>query len=241
MYITTTVECFGSGRMFVFSCVFFYLELWAMRKTRFSLIQSLSLWHDPIFCWTFGIFCFRFVYNNATITEKLNCICTLNRTFAELYWCVRVWVCCLHTKMHSKSSKSFTVFFFYYYKYAFFLVLFVYAVTTLVRNWLQLCYKFPRVNSFTFSIRLFRSRFLLDALCLFWAFSFTFIHSIGRRFAQMCIEIWCSRCLNFDSRLVPLFFFVSLNFIALFCVSFGLGFSLSLPLRVCLCRVLFLY
>lgn len=91
---------------------FFYLELWAMRKTRFSLIQSLSLWHDPIFCWTFGIFCFRFVYNNATITEKLNCICTLNRTFAELYWCVRVWVCCLHTKMHSKSPKSFTVFFF---------------------------------------------------------------------------------------------------------------------------------
>lgn len=104
------------GRMFRirqdvrFLVFFFYLELWAMRKTRFLLIQSLSLWHDPIFCWTFGIF-FCFVYNNATITEKLNCICTLNRTFAELYWCVRVWVCCLHTKMHSKSPKSFTVFF----------------------------------------------------------------------------------------------------------------------------------
>lgn len=104
------------GRMFrirqdVRFLVFFFIwnyGLWEKRAFySFSLCLSDTI---PYFVGPL-VFFFCFVYNNATITEKLNCICTLNRTFAELYWCVRVWVCCLHTKMHSKSPKSFTVFF----------------------------------------------------------------------------------------------------------------------------------
>lgn len=181
---------------------FFLFGIMGYEKTRFSLIQSLSLWHDPIFCWTFGIFLFCLQQRDYNREIKLHLHIESN-IFWTLLVCACMNVLSIHKNAFEIAKKFYSVFF---YKYAFFLVSFVYAVTTLVRNWLQLCYKFPRVNSFTFPIRLFRSRFLLDALCLFWAFSFTFIHSISRRFAQMCIEIWCSRCLNFDSRLVPLFF-----------------------------------
>lgn len=220
-----------------FSRVFFYLELWAMRKTRFLLIQSLSLWHDPIFCWTFGIF-FLFCLQQRNYNREIKLHLHIE---SNICWTLLVCACMSMLSTHKNAfeiaKKFYSVFF-----------------TNTLFSWFrsytrwphsyatELCYKFPRVNSFTFSIRLFRSRFLLDALCLFWAFSFTFIHSIGRRFAQMCIEIWCSRCLNFDSRLVPLFFLFLL--ILLLCFASPLD-SVSVFLcrcaRVCVCRVLFLY
>lgn len=219
-----------------FSRVFFYLELWAMRKTRFLLIQSLSLWHDPIFCWTFGIF-FLFCLQQRNYNREIKLHLHIESNICwTLLVCACMSVLSTHKNAFEIAKKFYSVFF-----------------TNTLFSWFRsytrwphsyatdLCYKFPRVNSFTFSIRLFRSRFLLDALCLFWAFSFTFIHSIGRRFAQMCIEIWCSRCLNFDSRLVPLFFLFLL--ILLLCFASPLD-SVSVFLcrcaRVCVSSLVFI-
>lgn len=185
MYITTTVECFGSGRMFVFSCVFFLFGIMGYEKNALfthSVSVSLTRSHILLDLWYF-LFSFCLQQRNYNREIQLHLHIESNICWTLLV-CACMSVLSTHKNAFEIAKKFYSVFF--YYKYAFFLVLFVYAVTTLVRNWLQLCYKFPRVNSFTFSIRLFRSRFLLDALCLFWSF---LIHMHSFNWQTLCTNV----------------------------------------------------
>lgn len=135
MYITTTVECFGSGRMFVFSCFFFIWNygLWEKRAFySFSLCLSDTI---PYFVGPL-VFFFWFCLQQRNYNREIKLHLHIESNICwTLLVCACMSVLSTHKNAFEIAKKFYSVFF---YKYAFFLALFVYAVTTFVRNWLVL-------------------------------------------------------------------------------------------------------
>lgn len=130
--------------------------------------------------------------------------------------------CSLHTKMHSNSPKvlyGFCFLLFYLWMYFVVVVAFMllaYATTATTRT---------QLTSIVLQISARRFVYLFHSIVSIpFPLVLIHIHSFNRQtLAKMCIEIWCSRCLNVDLRSVPGLFFLLLFF---FLFVFGLFYRL---------------